>query len=143
MASTIGITQAEMLALLDAEFVQPIVEQGIPDINTVRRNETTGEIEPYIAIQFGDLQQQGATSFVGPRGDDYVMPLYAQCIAPEAGIARGLQNKLVNVLLGEGFPWSGNVRKRPGGAMFPMTNSNSATEAYTAPSSFGLLVQFE
>lgn len=143
MASTIGITQAEMLALLDAEFVQPIVEQGIPDINTVRRNATTGEIEPYIAIQFGDIQQQGARSFVGPRGDDYVMPLYAQCIAPEAGVARGLQNKLVNVLLGEGFPWSGNVRKRPGGAMFTMTNSNSATEAYTAPSSFGLLVQFE
>lgn len=142
MASTIAITQAEMLALLDAEFIQPIVEQGIPDINTVRRN-SAGDIEPYIAIQFGDLQQQGATSFVGPRGDDYVMPLYAQCIAPEAGIARGLQNKLVNVLLGEGFPWSGNVRKRPGGAMFPMTNSNSATEAYTAPSSFGLLVQFE
>lgn len=143
MASTIGITQAEMLALLDAEFVQPIVEQGIPDSNTVRRNATTGEIEPYIAIQFGDIQQQGARSFVGPRGDDYVMPLYAQCIAPEAGVARGLQNKLVNVLLGEGFPWSGNVRKRPGGAMFTMTNSNSATEAYTAPSSFGLLVQFE
>lgn len=142
MASTIGITQAEMLALLDAEFVQPIVEQGIPDIDTVRRN-SVGEIEPYIAIQFGDLQQQGATSFVGPRGDDYVMPFYAQCIAPEVGVARGLQNKLVNVLLGEGFPWSGNVRKRPGGPMFPMTNSNSATEAYTAPSSFGLLVQFE
>lgn len=142
MASTIGITQQEMLDLLDAQFIQPIVEQGIPDIDTVRRNGV-GEIEPYIAIQFGDLQQQGATSFVGPRGDDYVMPLYAQCIAPEAGVARGLQNKLVNVLLGEGFPWSGNVRKRPGGAMFPMTNSNSATEAYTAPSSFGLLVQFE
>lgn len=142
MASTISITQEEMLDLLDAQFVQPVIEQGIPDVQTVRRN-TAGDIEPYIAIQFGDLQQQGATSFVGPRGDDYVMPFYAQCIAPEAGIARGLQNKLVNVLLGEGFPWSGNVRKRPGGAMFPMTNSNSATEAYTAPSSFGLLVQFE
>lgn len=142
MASTIGITQGEMLSLLDAQFVQPIVEQGIPDIDTVLRN-SAGEIEPYIAMQFGDLQQQGATSFVGPRGDDYVMPIYFQCIAPEAGIARGMQNKLVNVLLGEGFPWSGNVRKRPGGAMFTMTNSNSATEAYTAPSSFGLLVQFE
>lgn len=143
MASTIGITQGEMLDLLDAQFVQPVVEQGIPDINTVRRHETTGEIEPYIAVQFGDLQQGSSRSFVGPRGDDYIMPIYFQCIAPEAGTARGLQNKLVNVLLGEGFPWSGNVRKRPGGAMFPMTNSNSATEAYTAPSSFGLLVQFE
>ncbi len=142
MASTIGITQEEMLALLNAQFVQPIVEQGIPDINTVRRN-TAGDIDPYIAVQFGDLQQGASRSFVGPRGDDYVMPIYFQCIAPEAGIARGLQNKLVDILLGEGFPWSGSVRKRPGGAMFPMTNSNSATEAYTAPSSFGLLVQFE
>lgn len=143
MASTIGITQEGMLDLLEAAFVQPIVEQGIPDINTVRRNSVTGEIEPYIAIQFGDLQQGRGMSFAGPRGDDYVMPIYAQCIAPEAKTARQLQNKLVDVLLGEGFPWSGNVRKRPGGGMYPMTNSNSATEAYTSPSSFGLLVQFE
>lgn len=141
--STIGLTQEEMLSLIDAAFVQPVVEQGIPDINTVRRNTTTGKIEPYIAVQFGGLQQQGARSFVGPRGDDYVMPFYAQCIAPEAKTARQLQNKLMDVLLGAGFPWSGNVRQRSGGPLFPMTNSNSATEAYTAPSSFGLLVQFE
>lgn len=142
MASTIGITQEEMLALIDAAFVQPVVEQGIPDIDTVRRN-SVGDIEPYIAIQLGDLQQGRNRSFVGPRGDDYVMPIYAQCIAPSAKIARQLQNKLVDVLLGAGFPWSGNVRKRPGGGMYTMTNSNSATEAYSFPSSFGLLVQFE
>lgn len=139
---TISQTQTEILALLDAAFAQPIVEQGVPDIETVLRNPS-GQIEPYIAIQFGDLQQGRTYSFVGPRGDDYVMPLYFQCIAPKAEIARGLYNKLMDVFLGEDFPWSGNVRKRAGGGMFTMTNSNSATEAYAAPASFGLLVQFE
>lgn len=140
--STIGATQEEILTLLDTQFVQPIVEQGIPDIYTVRRNNS-GAIEPYIAIQFGDLQNSTGKSFIGPRGHDYDMPIYAQCIAPDPKIARQLQNKLVNVLLGISFDWSGNVAKRPGGGMFPMTNSNSATEAYVSASSFGLPVQFE
>lgn len=139
---SISQTQEEILELLRGEFAQPIVEQGIPDISTVKRN-LAGEIDPYIAVQFGDLQQGRATSMVGPRGDDYVLPIYVQCIAPEVGIARELQNKILDVMLGAGFPWSGNVRKRPGGGMFTMTNSNSATEAYTFPASFGLTVQFE
>lgn len=140
--ANISETQTEILALLGTAFAQPIVEQGVPDIETVRRNPS-GQIDPYIAIQFGDLQQGRTYSFVGPRGDDYVMPLYFQCIAPKAGIARDLYNKLLDVFLGEDFPWSGNVRKRAGGGMFTMTNSNSATEAYSFPASFGLLVQFE
>ncbi len=139
---SIDQTQEEILTLLRTEFAQPIEEQGVPDINTVKRNQV-GDIDPYIAIQFGDLQQGRATSMVGPRGDDYILPIYVQCIAPEVGIARGLQNKILDVMLGAGFPWSGNVRKRPGGGMFTMTNSNSATEAYTFPASFGLTVQFE
>lgn len=139
--STIGATQEEILALLDAQFVQPIVEQGIPDINTVLRHN--GQIVPYIAIQFGDLQNSTGKSFIGPRGHDYDMPIYVQCVAPDPKIARQLQNKLVNVLLGISFDWSGNMAKRPGGGMFPMTNSNSATEAYVSASSFGLPVQFE
>lgn len=139
---TIDQTQEEILSLLRSQFAQEIVEQGIPDIRTVRRN-AANEIDPYIAIQFGDLQQGRGTSMVGPRGDDYILPIYFQCIAPEVGIARGLQNKVLDVMLGAGFPWSGNVRKRPGGGMFTMTNSNSATEAYTFPASFGLTVQFE
>lgn len=139
---SISQTQEEILELLRDEFAQPIVEQGVPDISTVKRN-LAGDIDPYIAVQFGDLQQGRATSMVGPRGDDYILPIYVQCIAPEVGIARELQNKILDVMLGAGFPWSGNVRKRPGGGMFTMTNSNSATEAYTFPASFGLTVQFE
>lgn len=139
---SIAQTQEEILALLDAEFVQPVIEQGIPDTYTVRRNGV-GAIEPYIAIQFGDLQNARGKSMVGPRGHDYTLPIYIQCIAPKVSIARGLHNKVLDVLLGEGFPWSGNIEKRAGGGMFTMTNSNSATEAYTFPASFGLLVQFE
>jgi len=139
---TIDQTQEEILTLLRSQFAQEIVEQGVPDIRTVKRN-AVNEIDPYVAIQFGDLQQGRATSMVGPRGDDYILPIYFQCIAPEVGIARGLQNKVLDVMLGAGFPWSGNVRKRPGGGMFTMTNSNGATEAYTFPASFGLTVQFE
>lgn len=140
--STIEQTQEEILTALRATIAQPVVEQGIPDINTVERN-VVGDIDPYVAIQFGDLQNAAGKSFVGPRGHDYQMPIYTQAIAPEPGIARRIQNKVVDVLLGEGFAWSGQIEKRPGGPMFPMTNSNGATEAYTAPSSFGLLVQFE
>lgn len=140
---SISETQEEILDLMGSQFSQPVVEQGIPDIDTVRRNATTGKIEPYIAIQFGDLQNARGKSMIGPRGHDYTLPIYTQCIAAKVGDARALQNKVLNVLLGAGFPWSGSMEKRPGGGMFTMTNSNSATEAYTFPASFGLLVQFD
>lgn len=135
-------TQEEILTLMDASFVQPVVEQGIVDIDTVKRN-LVGDVEPYIAIHFGMIQNGRGKSFVGPRGHDYILPIYVQGIAPDPTIARQMQNKIVDVLLGEGFPWSGQIEQRPGGAIFPMTNSNSATEAYVSASSFGLLVQFE
>lgn len=140
--STIEQTQDEILELMDTEFVQPVVEQGIVDIDTVKRN-LAGDVEPYIAIHFGMIQNGRGKSFVGPRGHDYILPIYVQAITPDPTLARRLQNKIVDVLLGEGFPWSGQIEQRPGGAIFPMTNSNSATEAYVSASSFGLLVQFE
>lgn len=140
--STIEQTQEEILTLVDSQMPQPVVEQGVVDIETVKRNGV-GDIEPYIAIHFGMLQSGRGKSFIGPRGHDYILPIYVQCVSPEPKIARQLQNKIVDVLLGEGFPWSGQIEQRPGGAIFPMTNSNAATEAYVSASSFGLLVQFE
>ena len=142
MASNISGIQASILTYLDTQFAQPVVEQGIADSETVLRN-AAGGIDPYIAIQFGDLQQGRTRSMIGARGDDYILPMYFQCIAPTPAIARGLQNKVMDVMLGKQFPWAGDVRKRPGGGMFSTTNSSSATEAYTMPSSFGLVVQFE
>ena len=142
MASNIGQIQQAILDYLEDEFAQPIIEQGIADAETVVRN-AVGDIDPYIALQFGDLQQGRGRSMTGARGDDYILPIYFQCIAPTPGIARGLQNKVLDVMLGAKFSWAGNVRKRPGGGMFSMTNSSSSTEAYTFPASFGLVVQFE
>lgn len=137
------VIQEGIIALLESAFAQPLVEQAVPDSKTVLRNESTGDIDPYIAYSFGDIQQGRAYSMVGPRGDDYDMPLYIQVVAPEAGIARRLGNKVRDVLLGEGFPWTGSIRKRPGGGMFPLVASTGATEAYIMPASFGVLIQFD
>lgn len=140
MAFSLDTVQEDIIAFIDAQFVQPLVEQGVPDISTVLRNES-GDIEPYISFQFGDTQEGATRSMAGVRAGDYQLPIYFQCVAPEADIARRLSNKLTRVFLGETFPWAGSVRKRPGGGMWPLTGSNSATEAYLAPSSFGVLLE--
>ena len=134
--------QEDIIAFLDASFPEPLVEQAVPDSRTVRRNGA-GDVDPYIAYSFGDLQQGRAYSMAGPRGDDYEMPIYTQVIAPNAAIARRLGNKLRDVLLGAGVPCSGSIRKRPDGGMFPLVASNGATEAYIMPASFGVLIQFD
>ena len=132
--------QADILAYLKTQFVQPVIDQGYIDSVTIRRN-SQGKIEPYIAVDFGDEQSGGATSMVGAWGDDYVMPLYFRVVAPTPEVARALKNKLTRVFLGKTFAWSGQIRKRPGGGMWPVINSNNATEAYICPASFGVLVQ--
>lgn len=135
--------QEGIIALLESSFAQPLVEQAIPDSKTVLRNEVTGDIDPYIAYSFGDMQQGQAHSMAGPRWDDYETPIYIQVVAPEAGIARRLGNKVRDVLTGESVPWSGSIRKRPGGGMFPLVASTGATEGYIMPASFGVLIQFD
>lgn len=134
--------QEDIIAYLESSFAQPLVEQAVPDSKTVLRNKA-GDVDPYIAYSFGDLQQGQTFAMAGPRWDDYVMPIYTQVIAPDAGIARRLSNKLGDVLLGEDFPWTGSIRKRAGGGMFPLVASTGATEAYIMPASFGVLVQFD
>lgn len=136
------VIQEGIIALLESSFAQPLVEQAVPDSKTVLRN-SAGDVDPYIAYSFGDIQQGRAYSMAGPRWDDYDMPLYIQVVAPDAGIARRLGNKVRDVLLGEGFPWTGSIRKRPGGGMFPLVASTGATEAYIMPASFGVLIQFD
>lgn len=136
------VIQEGIIALLESAFAQPLVEQAVPDSKTVLRN-AAGDVDPYIAYSFGDTQQGRAYSMAGPRWDDYDMPFYIQVVAPEAGIARRLGNKVRDVLLGEDFPWTGSIRKRPGGGMFPLVASTGATEAFIMPASFGVLIQFD
>ena len=132
--------QDAILAYLDGQFVQPVIEQAIPDSQTVLRNRS-GNIDPYIAVQFGDPQARGARAMAGPTGDDYSLPIYTQVIAPDPSVARKMSNKMNRVFLGETFPCAGSVRKRAGGNMFPIVTSTGANEAYQFPASFGLLIQ--
>lgn len=140
MTFSVDDIQDQILDYLAAEINHPVVDQAIPDINTVER-DTLGRIKPYVAIQFGDLQDDGTRSMIGVRGNDYRMPIYIQAIAPTPKGARSISNKVTNVFLGETFPWAGTVRKRAGGGMWPITNSNFATEAYMQPASFSLVLE--
>lgn len=134
--------QEAFLAALDAAMTEPIYETAIPDSRTAKR-DSAGNIVPYIAIQFGDLNDAGNTSFGGVRTSDYEMPVYVQCVAPTAKRARVIANNVRNEMLGLGFDWTGEIRKRPGGGVFNMVTSNGATEAYVAASSFTVTFQYE
>lgn len=137
---SVELAQEELIAYLETSFIQPVVEQAIPDSKTVKRN-TSGAVIPYIAFQFSDLSQGRTTSMVGPRGDDYNLVVNAQAVADTPKTARRMANKLNDVMLGFSPDWSGEVRKRAGGGMFPMIASNSATEAYMFPCSFSVAVE--
>lgn len=133
--------QENIIETLESAFVQPVVEQAVPDSHTVLRNDK-GQIEPYLAIQFGDLQAGRTRSMAGPHGDDYGIPIYVQTVASTPKVARRLANKVVRVLLGTSYEWSGSIRKRPGGGMWPIVTSDGATEAYQFPASFTVLAQY-
>lgn len=127
-------------AIKDAFSGIVVEEQAIPDSHTVPRD--TSGVKPYIALQFGDLQEGRTKSMAGPRGDDYYLPVYVQAVASKPRIARKMANKVVDTLLGASFEWSGSIRKRPGGGMWPIVTSDGATEAYQFPASFSVLVQY-
>lgn len=122
------------------EPAQQVYDDYIPNTKTLRRNQS-GEIVPYVVVQFGDLQPRSSYSMVGPRGGDYELPVYAQCISADPRIARRISNKVVRLFLGETFPWAGDVRKRPGFNMFTIDSSDSSVEAYSAPTFFAVTVQ--
>lgn len=134
--------QEDILTYLDTVVfpAEEVVEQAIPDINTVKRNGS-GLIDPYVVVQIGDIQPWGSTSFVGPRGDDYVLPLYLQVVSPIPKLSRRLQNQAIDRFLGASFPWAGQIRKRVSGGQMPITNSDGTVECYINPVSFGIVVQ--
>lgn len=119
----------------------PLEEQGVPDADTVRKEG--GKILPYIALQFGDLQRRAnGETFAGVRTFDYELPIYVQvCAANPRDVRRIANGVVLDKLLGFSSQWTGEVRKRPGGAMWPITNSTGATEAYVFPTSYALTVQ--
>lgn len=134
--------QDAILDLLTAEMAPwKVVEQAVPNTKTVKRDEK-GQIVPYVAIQFGDLAEGSTHNMATPLGDDYRIPFYVQAVAPVPDRARKIANKVIRVVLAKDFPWSGSVRKRPGGGMWPIVSSDGATEAYQFPASFSVPVQY-
>lgn len=134
--------QEDIFAALDAAMAQPLYETAIPDSQTAKR-DSSGKVIPYIAIQFGDLNDAGNTSFGGVRTSDYEMPVYVQCVGPTAKVARQIANRVRDQMLGLDFEWTSEIRKRPGGGVFNMVASTGATEAYVAASSFTVTMQYE
>lgn len=140
MAFTLEQVQDDILAYLDSQFSQEVIEQGFPDIASVPK-DTDGKIIPYISVRFGDERQIGARAMSGAFDDDYRLPLTITAIAGDVKFARRLANKVSRVFIGKTFPWAGQVRKRGGGGMLSATESNSGTEAYAFPKSFDITVQ--
>lgn len=140
MAISLTQTQDGILAHLSSAIPFDVIEHAIPDSKSVLRYPD-GSVKPYVAVQFGDLDARGARSFAGPVGDDYQLPIYVQVVAGSPSSCRAGANRIIEAFLGEDFPWSGSVRKRPGGALFPIEGTNAGTEAFIFPLSFGLLVQ--
>lgn len=138
--NTLTLIQEEILARLKSKFVQPIYEVALPDSETLIRDKN-GKFVPYIAIQFGDLQQQGSRNMAHAWGHNYVMPIYCGSVAPDASTTRKLANKLNMVLLGYTNEYTGEMEKRAGGMMYPIPAQMGAFEAMVAPASFGLPVQ--
>lgn len=134
--------QDEILEHLELSIPQRVVEQAVPDSSTVLR-DGRGNIQNYVAIQFGDLQvKYRGQGFAGVRNDDYELPIYVQAVSAEPKIARQIAgSKILSSLLGLKNDWTGQIRKRPGGGMWPILSSNQATEAYVFPVSFGVTVQ--
>lgn len=119
----------------------PVREQAIPDADTLEK--VGGKVEPYIALQFGDLQDRvSGRGFTGVRGNDYELPIYIQVVAADVSKARKIRDGFVlDTMLGFSQAWTGEVRKRTGGGMWPIASSNGATEAYMYPSSWAVTVQ--
>lgn len=123
-------------------LVDEVYEQAVPDAQSVLRN-SDGTVKPYIAFQFGDLQRMygGARGLSGVRNDDYELPIRFQALAPDPAMASDMADGIIDKILGYTSEQTGEVRKRPGGGMFSIVNTNGATECYTFPVSYAVTVQ--
>lgn len=139
---TFSLTQIQndIMTYLKDSVAQHVEYHSFVDHELVARNKAGG-IMAFYSVVFGDLQSKYRHSMAGARGDDYELPIYIQCVSPDPDVSRELQNQMINVFLGKQFDFAGQVRKRPGGNMWAITNSDNATEAYSAGCSFGLTVQ--
>lgn len=133
--------QEAILDYINAEFLEDVYEQSISDSLLVARDER-GNLKPYIAVDFGQITENGARTFAGPMTYDYNLSIRIRIVADKPKTARRISNKLVRKMLGFSTDWSGGVTQGRGlGGLLPITTSNMATEAYQIPVSFNLTVQ--
>jgi hypothetical protein len=134
--------QEAIIEDLKAALVEEVYESRYVEAQHLKKT-SRGDLIPFYIVDFGDLGQNGARSFVGPRGDDYEIPIYTQAVAGNPRRARLLANKLNDILLGNGYAWSGQVRKRMGGGgSLPVNVSSDATEGYATPRTFAVTIQY-
>ena len=135
-----GVQDAIAEHLVDS-IAQKCYEQAIPDADTVLRN-SNGSIPYYVTYQFGTLRQRyRGKGFAGVRHDTYTQILQLQIIGPDPTMVRKVSNRVTDAMLGTELEWCGEVTPEVSGSMFPMVQSNSATEAYVFPLSFGFVFQ--
>lgn len=115
-------------------------EGGIPDIDTVEV-DTYGAVLPYMAYTFGEIEQWGATSFLGPVGDDYVLPVRVTIVTHDSKLGRKFRTAVTQSLLGYTTKWAGNMRVRPIGDSFPIRSNSGSREAVITPCNYALPVQ--
>ena len=142
MPSSISQIKADIVDAVKAIFpAQTVVVGAMPDSATLIRG-SNAKVNPYVVLQFGDLQPWGNTSMAGPHGDDYRLPVRAYIVAPTVSIGDAMRDILNFEFLGSDFEWAGQIRKRGiGSDSYPIVGSTGATEAYSFPTGFALVVQ--
>ena len=132
--------QNAILERLKSSFKQKVVEAAIPTWETLIR-DSRGRAEAYIAVTFGDIQQQGTRNMASSKAHGYVLPVYFGLIGPTPEVPRVLGNKLNTVLLGWEVPHGGEANKRAGGQIYGIPAQQGSIEAYIQPSSFGFPIE--
>lgn len=142
MGLNIYAIQKAILQHLRSKLPQSVYLQAIPQQSTLKRG-ANGKIVPYVTVQFGSPREiVTSRPLTGVRSSDQEVMIYVQAVAADPEIAAELAyDKVLSALLGFQSEGTGELRNRPGGAVWGIEGSNSATEAYISPTSYGLTVQ--
>ena len=137
----LDVVQDEILGVLTAAFSkQKVVEGALPDETTPLRDDR-GRFTPYVALQFGDLQQNGSRNMATSAMHNYVMPFMLVMVAPDAVTARKMMNRANVALLGFSSRLGGEIFKRPSGMTYIIPAQQGAIEAFASPASFAIPVE--
>jgi|SRR5690625_4601461 len=134
--------QQDILNHLRGSIPQEVYEIGVPDADTLKR-DSSGKVPYYVAVQFGGPQSKArGRTFAGVTHDDYDLPVYVQVIGPSPETTSNIAfQSVLTALMGYSTDWTSQVGHRFGGSVQPVAQSNSATEAYMVPLSFGVTFQ--